>query len=260
MRSAVKASVVVLILLLGGGLLVAAIARVRETAARAHCTNNLRQLGITLHSYCDVHGHFPRATEPNPRLSPEKRLSWLVSVGPYVESTPFFLKLQWQEGWDAEENRYAALTKFFHLQCPAYPDQPPVSTLAPSHYVGLAGLGSDAAALPSGDRRAGFFGYDRKLTLADVGTGANSLIAVVETVQARGAWTAGGAATVRGLEEGSSPFLGTNGQLGGIHRGGANALFANGSVRFLRESLDPRVLNAAVTVQGSQKVGAVSEE
>jgi prepilin-type processing-associated H-X9-DG protein len=260
MRNRLEALVLLLILVVVGGLLVTAVARVREAGAKVQCWNNLRAIGLALDNYQDTNNHFPQAAEPNLSLPPERRLSWLVSIGPYVEATNIFVRMDRQQGWDAEENRYLALTVLRYLQCPSHPDRPPVSTLAPTHYVGITGLGTDAATLPPEDSRAGFFGYDRTLTLPGRKNGTSALLVAIETAQADGAWTAGGWPTVRGLEENGPPYLGIDGQFGGTHRGGANALFADASVRFLRTPGDSPALRAIVTIQGSAEKGAVGEE
>src|SRR5438876_8136724 len=69
------------------GLLLPAVQKVREAAARMSCTNNLKQLAIAVHSYHDVEGYFPvnslimdRADNWN-----APNWSWLARILPYIE-------------------------------------------------------------------------------------------------------------------------------------------------------------------------------
>jgi hypothetical protein len=123
---------------------------------------------------------------PNPDLPIQKRLSWIVSIVPYVQADILYSKMDKVKGWDAEENRFAALLRLAYLRCPAYPERPPESTLAPTHYLGIPGVGPDAAALPPGDPRAGFFGHERKFTFADIKDRTSDILMVVETGRAHG--------------------------------------------------------------------------
>jgi prepilin-type processing-associated H-X9-DG protein len=129
----------------------------------------------------------------------------------------------------------------------------PTSQRFPTSYVGVAGIGPDAATLSKEDRRAGIFGYDRETTPDDIKDGSSSTLLVIETARENGPWTAGGFPTVRGFDLGGFPALGPDGQFGGLHRGGCNACFADGSVRFLSESLDPRVFAAMTTMAGGEQ-------
>ena len=60
---------------------------------------------------------------------------------------------------------------------------------------------------------------------------------------ANGPWTAGGFATVRSLDP-SQPYLGKRRQFGGLHRGSAMTLFADGSVRPVRDTIDSKALRS----------------
>jgi hypothetical protein len=53
---------------------------------------------------------------------------------------------------------------------------------APSctHYVGIAGLGEAAAELPLSNPAAGFFGYDRTLTIGDMKRGLGAILMLAE--------------------------------------------------------------------------------
>ena len=124
----------------------------------------------------------------------------------------------------------------------------------PLVYVGIAGLGTDAPDLPSGHPRAGIFGYHRQTRSAELKDGASSTMMLAETTARIGPWTAGGPSSVRGLDPNHRPYLGRGRQFGGTHRGGAMVAMADGSVRFLSDSIDSRVFEALSTVGGGESL------
>ncbi len=256
MRNVIQLLILALIGLTSGGILTVAIVQVREAACRAQCGNNLKHIALATVNYVDTYqGKFPPAGELEPRLwhpiePPEKRLSWLVAVVPFVEANNLYNKMSHDKTWDAEENRFAALFAFRVFQCPGAPERRPVSTFEPTYYLGITGIGADAITLPLENPRAGILGYDRKVTVKDLSRGASETVLLAETSQAIGAWTAAGPPTARGLEPDGPAYFGRQGQFGGNHRSGAYVAFADGSVRFMEQSIDPAVWASMATLSG----------
>ena len=63
-------------------------------------------------------------------------------------------------------------------------------------------------------------------------------------------------ATVRGLDPAKQPYIGPGRQFGGLHEGVAVVAMADGSVRFVAESIDPKVFEAISTIAGGEQVPA----
>jgi hypothetical protein len=237
---------------------------VRAAAARAQCRNNLKQLAIGAANYNAAKGHWPSGTVANPDLAPSQRLSWLVEVLPYVEREDLYRRVDRKKGWAAETNRAATSTPVRVFLCfvpaRANGDGPLTS------YVGVAGLGPGAALLPPSDPRCGLFGHDRVVRTEDVKDGTSNTLLALETASENGRWAAGGAATVRGLDPETRPYVAAGGPFGVLHRDPvlfqmtrlpttAGAAFADGSVREVCDTADPRVLEAVATIAGGEEYG-----
>jgi hypothetical protein len=102
--------------------LVYAVGKVRETAARLSDQNNLMQIGLAFHSYHDVHGRVSRYA-PNPRGEPNAGLSWRVALLPYLEHDNLARRFDFSSSWEAPSNRALVSTpvKVFHTPLGANP-------------------------------------------------------------------------------------------------------------------------------------------
>ncbi|RMG36610.1 MAG: DUF1559 domain-containing protein, partial [Planctomycetota bacterium] len=187
-------------------LLLPAVQQARQAARRTASKNNLKQLGLAMHNFHEVYRHFPQGTVPNAQLPPHKRLSWVVPMLPFLDRARLFEQIDRNAAWDAPANQRFARMGIEPLWNPGMPDSTRFTRdgFATTHYVGIAGVGKDAATLPVGHKRAGVFGYDRKLRIRDVLDGTSNTIAITEASKV-GPWAQGGPVTIRALT--TKPYI-----------------------------------------------------
>ncbi len=258
--------VVIAIIAILIGLLLPAVQKVRETAARVQCQNNLKQIGVGCHNYHDANRCLPPgylATAAYPDTTPG--WGWAAFLLPYVEQEPLFKKLDFTR---PVEQSPAIGTMVGLFLCPAddVPDGPfaltdvgggTVVQAAPSSYAATVGWDGDDVDDPTG---SGVFYRNSRTRFTDITDGTSQTVMIGERAwaQTHGIWAgAPNAAITRpGIrnpwQNATAPapclvlvhnnfvniLTDSDGGLDDFsskHSGGANVLFADGSVHFIHD-------------------------
>ena len=121
----------------------------REAARRCQCMSNLKQLGLALYNYEDMHGQSPPAFVADE--AGRKMHSWRTLILPYIGRQDLYTQYDFKKPWDSPENQELAAGAVIEMfQCPSVipsPEQPENRT----DYVAV--LGEDTFWRPDGTPR-----------------------------------------------------------------------------------------------------------
>lgn len=127
--------VVIAIIAILIGLLLPAVQKVREAAARSACTNNLKQIGLALNSFENSMQMFPpgaidpatgSAADANTvsiqlGIKTGNKHGWAIFILPYLEQNSLYSKYNFDYSWSAPQNLAVIQTPIKVFQCPATP-------------------------------------------------------------------------------------------------------------------------------------------
>jgi prepilin-type processing-associated H-X9-DG protein len=206
-----------------------ALRAVRVRARRTLCTNNLKQISLAMHNYHDRYGRFPSAATFDDRGRP--LLSWRVTILPFMAEDALYREFHLNEPWYSPHNR-ALLGKMpAAFACPLNEGRKGWAEM--STYQVIIGPQTMFTGGTAGVRRA------------DVTDGTANTILVVETNDLA-PWTA-----PHDVAFSSASSLGA---CGSEHLGGLNAAMADGSVQFIKSTIDPGVLWSLMTRDGGEVI------
>ena len=255
--------VVIAIIAILIGLLLPAVQKVREAAARMSCSNNLKQIGLGFHTCYDSQKQLPNAGSDGPTVTcckADDRVgwTWMFHLTPYIEQDNLY---------KSTSDSVVATTPVKVYYCPSRRSPTVYSNGARCDYAGnggknLADAGANGmlvrqwATLPQPAGTA----PNQKRTLTDVGDGlSNTVLAGDKQCHPSVLGKSGGDNEIwnnSGWDQDhvrfgeAVPDADSNHpdstkptfwsvRFGSSHTGGFNAVMGDGSVRFLRYGIDP---------------------
>lgn len=295
--------VVIAIIAILIALLVPAVQKVREAAARTQCLNNLKQIGLALHGFHDSNKGFPKAGEKS------SELSWHVFVLPFLEQGALYSKFSFAAGAftlaGKNENAFNLINVY---QCPSSPVKK-MFTAAPhnvntpelinneapytTHYYGVMGpigtnpatgapykLDTNGQGTHGGFSLQGVFLRDTTTTpingcevgmkMAHISDGTSNTLMVGElswinevTGTRYRSWIRGcddspvcaGCKNINNAINSPSIALFNDIAFGSMHSGGTHFCLADGTVRFVQQSISLNVYRSLASIDGGETVG-----
>lgn len=108
--------VVIAIIAVLVALLLPAVQQAREAARRSSCKNNLKQFGLAMHNYLEVHTRLPLCLNAT-----SKPISVHTYLLPYLDQSPLYQLVDFNTSWNSPANADARATGVSTFLCPSEP-------------------------------------------------------------------------------------------------------------------------------------------
>jgi hypothetical protein len=215
-------------------LLLPAVQAAREAARRMQGSNNLKQIGLAMHNFHDTYRAFPAGYSANAEGDP--LLSWRVHILPFIEQQALYDQFHLDEPWDSPHNKTLIAKMPEIYRCPNSVAKPDAGM---TNYVGVVGKDGIFVRPKNGDRLG--------TGMREIRDGTSNTIMTLEVPDETAVvWTKPTDFT----PDKDEPTKG----LTGLRPGGFQAGFADGSVRFIAETIDVGMLQALFTKNGGEPV------
>lgn len=198
-----------------------AVTQARTAARRAACTNNMKQIGLAMHNYYDVHGELPPAYSVDEDGKPLH--SWRVLILPYLGEGQLYDQFKLDEPWDSSHNLEVADQMPMVYGCPDGPQSASITSYVVINEPGAVFDGSTAT------------------KFSEVTDGTSNTIMLVETANSGIRWN-----EPRDFDFNQASALQSD------HPGGANVSLVDGSVRFVPVGFSRSELKNMTTKAGGE--------
>jgi prepilin-type processing-associated H-X9-DG protein len=207
---------------------------IRTPARRNNCSSNLKQFGIALYNYHDTFNQFPPAYIADDNGRPMH--SWRILLLPFFEEEglkDLAKQYDFNEPWDGPNNSKLADKMPAVFRCPS--DE---SKRNEADYVAVV------------DPETAWPGTSG-LSARQIHDGTSNTIMLVEVANSGINWLEPRDLTLGQAMRGFN-VAGIRPAISSKHSGGANILFADGSVHFLTNEITPELLRALLTANGGE--------